>query len=124
MLLRVEIEPIDDDPDLAERLRIGLAAELRGVPGLDRIEPARGSTSPNGSKSGSEFVGGLVISGALSTATLTAVTKITLAWLARVKARTVVLERNGERLELNAASSARQREAMEAWLRAADQPGD
>jgi hypothetical protein len=121
VLLRIEIEPMVEDPRLTERLRTGLAAELRNVDGVGYVESRRTATGPDGAKSGAALLGGLVISGALSTATLTAVTKVTLAWLERVKARKVVLELHDQRLELDAASAGRQRKALDAWIRLVEQ---
>jgi hypothetical protein len=120
-LLRIEIESMVEDPRLTEQLQTGLAAELRNVDGVGRVEPRRTVIGLHGAKSGAALLGGLMISGALSTATLTAVTKVTLAWLERVKARKVVLELHDQRLELNAASAGRQRKALDAWIRLVEQ---
>lgn len=115
-MLRVQIRPVADDPALLEELRAGLAGELRRIPGLEAIAPERSGPPPNGAKGDAVLLGSLIASGTLSTATLTAATRVTLAWLNRAKARKVEVSYRGHRLVLEAASASRQRAVTEAWL--------
>jgi hypothetical protein len=115
-MLRVRIQPAADDPALLEGLRVALAGELRTVPGLEAVVPEPAVSEAPGAKGDAVLLGGLIASGTLSTATLTAATKIIIAWLDRARARKVILTYQGQRLVLEAASASRQRAVTEAWL--------
>ncbi|MFC7531972.1 hypothetical protein [Actinoplanes sp. GCM10030250] len=55
----------------------------------------------------------------ISFATVKVISNIVIAWIGRQRSRTVVLEVQGNRIEVTAASASGQRAAMEAWLSAA-----
>lgn len=59
---------------------------------------------------------GLVVT--VSFATVKLVSNVVVAWIGRQRSRTVVLEVDGNRLEVSAASADGQKAAVEAWMKA------
>ena len=73
--------------------------------------------APSGAKSGVALtVGEWVIKGVLSAATLNAVTQIVVAFVQRSADRSIVLERDGDRLEITGVNAHDQQQLIQDWL--------
>lgn len=73
--------------------------------------------TPDGAKSGTvATIGEWVAKGLLSAATLNALTQIVVAFVQRGAARSVVLERDGDRIEVTGTNARDQRKLVEKWL--------
>lgn len=123
LLVRILPEADGDRRATAEAAKL-LGAELHraGV----AAQPAPAGQPPN-SKSGAVVTfETLVIYGLLSSTTAAAFTKVIIAFLHRQSARKIIIEHGSDRIEIDGASAANQRAALEAWCAArstsAEQP--
>jgi hypothetical protein len=112
-LARVVLVPEPDaDAQDQDELRAEVAEqEFTVVP--DPAAPA----APGGAKAADPVtVGSLVIALAASGGVLTSLVGLLQAWLLRSSARTLVVEIDGDRLELTGATSQERRRLTDAWL--------
>ncbi|WP_367136033.1 hypothetical protein [Saccharothrix sp. HUAS TT1] len=112
----------DGAPDRElHRLTTSLFNDIRRTGGVD---VARGrAEAPAGSKSGAAAqLAELVVTGALSAATLTAVGKVVIAFVNRQKERSVKIERGDETWEFTGISADDQRLLAEMLRTAEDRP--
>ncbi|MBV9380879.1 MAG: hypothetical protein JOY82_26735 [Streptosporangiaceae bacterium] len=114
--ITVTVEIIGDDPERLDELTGALREEL-GL--LDAVAARRapGRPPPPGTRGGIGLsLRDIILSGVFSAGTLGAVVKIATEWIRRSGARRVVLEEDGDRLELGGQSRAEQREIIERWI--------
>lgn len=106
--------------ELVQRLRAEVAEqEFDLVP-----DPVAGPV-PGGAKAGDPAgVGSLVIALAASGGVLTSLIALLQAWLLRGSARTLVVEIDGDRLELTGATSVERQRLTDVWLRRHEPPAD
>jgi membrane-associated two-gene conflict system component 1 (EACC1) len=112
VLLRVDAGPGADPADhesLAGRLRSELEEHE-----LDPVVPD--ADAPPGAKGVGAETGSLLIALAASGGVLTTLVGLVQAWLLRNAGSTVVVEIDGDRVELTGASDEERRRALEVWL--------
>jgi hypothetical protein len=112
VLVRVDAGPGADDAytaELAQQLRSELVAH-----DLDPVVPV--STAPAGAKGVGLDIGALVVALAASGGLLTTLLGVLQAWLLRHSGSRIVLEVDGDRVELTGATDEERRRALEAWL--------
>lgn len=112
VLLRVDAGPGADPADhesLAGRLRSELVEHE-----LDPVLPQ--STAPAGAKGPGTEAGSLLLALAASGGVLTSLVGLVQAWLLRNAGSTVVVEIDGDRVELTGATDEERRRALEVWL--------
>jgi Effector Associated Constant Component 1 len=112
VLVRVDAGPGADDADtaqLAQELRTELVAH-----DLDPVVPH--STAPAGAKGVGLDVGALLVTLAASGGLLTTLLGVLQSWLPRHSGSRIVLEIDGDRVELTGATDEERRRALESWL--------
>jgi hypothetical protein len=114
-MVTVRVDFRESDAEVQDELIAALADELRELE-LDVTRPAAGPV-PDGAKGvAATSVVDLILSGVFSVGTLGALTRVFTEWIKRVGARRVVLEEDGDRLELSGLSRADQKAVIEAWI--------
>jgi len=113
VLVSVDAGPGADDGDTAE-----LATRLREELVAHDFDPvATPSTAPQGAKgAGSGELGSLLVVLAASGGVLTTLLGTLQAWLLRNAGSQVVVELDGDRLELTGATDDERRRALDSWL--------
>jgi hypothetical protein len=113
VLISVDAGPGADDADTAE-----LATRLREELVAHDFDPvARPAAAPPGAKGvGSDEVGSMLIVLAASGGVLTTLLGTLQAWLLRNSGSQVVVELDGDRLELTGATDEERRRALDVWL--------
>ena len=112
VLLRVDAGPgaeLAETAELAERLRAELAAQEVDA------EPVE-ADAPEGAKGAGVELGSLLVVLAASGGVLTSLVGTLQAWVTRQSRSRLVLEIDGDRVELTGASDAERSRALEAWL--------
>lgn len=112
VLLRVDAGPGADAAErdaLAGRLRSELVERE-----LDPVVPE--SAAPAGAKGPGAEAGSLLLALAASGGVLTTLVGLVQAWLLRNSGSTVVVEVDGDRIELTGATDEERRRALEVWL--------
>jgi Effector Associated Constant Component 1 len=112
VLVRVDAGAGADDVDtaqLAQQLRTELVAH-----DLDPVVP--GSTAPRGAKGVGLDSGALLVTLAASGGVLTTLLGVLQSWLLRQSGSRIVVEVDGDRLELTGATDEERRRALESWL--------
>jgi hypothetical protein len=101
-----------DDAETAE-----LAARLRDELAVHELDPVSVTTaSPEGAKGVGEAVGSLLVVLAASGGVLTTLIGTLQAWLTRQSGSKLLVEIDGDRIELTGATSEDRRRALDAWL--------
>lgn len=105
-----------EDSEQLDELVLSLCDELR----LLEIGPVRrvpaGDVPPGARGVSAESVTCLILSGAFSAGTLGALTRVLIEWIRRCGARSLVLDEDGDRLELHGLTRADQQELISAWI--------
>jgi hypothetical protein len=112
VLVRVDAGPGADDADtaqLAQQLRTELVAH-----DLDPVVPD--SIAPPGAKGVGLDIGALLVTLSASGGLLTTLLGVLQSWLLRHSGSRIVLEIDGDRVELTGATDAERRRALESWL--------
>ncbi len=112
VLVRVDAGPGADDADaaeLAEQLRTELVAH-----DLDPVVPD--STAPVGAKGVGLDIGALLVALAASGGVLTTLLGVLQSWLLRHSGSRIIVEIDGDRVELTGATDEERRRALESWL--------
>jgi|SRR6266704_1254674 len=114
--LTVTVDIGRDDPGLLDELVLSLCDELRllEIGSVQRL-PA-GDVPPGARGVAAESVTGLILSGAFSVGTLGALTRVLTEWIRRCGARRVVLDEDGDRLELHGLTRSDQQELIRSWM--------
>lgn len=101
-----------DDAETTE-----LAARLRDELMMHELDPVSVATaSPEGAKGVGEAVGSLLVVLAASGGVLTTLIGTLQAWLTRQSGSKLLVEIDGDRIELTGATSEERRRALDAWL--------
>jgi hypothetical protein len=119
MPLVVRISPLVEGCAQTVGAATGLAEDLAraGLP----ARPA-GVVPPPGAKADVGAVGSLVVDGLLSASAVAAFARVIIAFLTRDAARSIIIERGDERLEINGISAPEQRQVIEDWCATRGQP--
>ena len=121
--LTVTVDIGSDDPELVDELILSLGDELRLLE-LDSVRRAPAGQVPPGVRgAAAESLTGLILSGVFSAGTLGALTRVLTEWIRRCGARRVVLEEDGDRLELAGLTRSDQQELIRAWISRRTTPG-
>ena len=124
-LARVVVVP---DPDADAQERDELVRRLRAEVAeqeFDLVADAAAGPVPGGAKAADPAgVDSLIIALAASGGVLTSLIGLLQAWLLRGAGRTLVVEIDGDRLELTAATSAERRRLVEVWLSRHEPPAE
>jgi hypothetical protein len=115
LLVRVLPEADGDRQATAEAAKL-LGAELcrAGV----AAQPAPVGPPPNSKSGAAVTFETLIVYALLSPTAAAAFTKVVVAFLNRQGARKIIIERGGDRIEIDGASAANQRAALETWCAA------
>jgi Effector Associated Constant Component 1 len=119
VLVRVDAGPGADDAEtaeLAQQLRTELVAH-----DLDPVVPD--STAPAGAKGVGLDIGALLVTLAASGGVLTTLLGVLQSWLLRHSGSRIVIEIDGDRVELTGATDEERRRALESWLTRYDAGG-
>jgi hypothetical protein len=114
--LTVSVDIAKEDPGLLDELVLDLCEELRllEIASVQRL-PA-GNVPPGARGVAAESVTGLILTGAFSAGTLGALTRVLTEWIRRCGARRVVLDEDGDRLELYGLTRSDQQELIRTWI--------
>jgi hypothetical protein len=115
--LTIVLDSGDKDPRTSDELVRNLHRELSLLGSLRSVERMTTGEAPAGAKAAGGLLTTLLVSGALSSATLRNLISVIKAWLQRSEARKVILTQDGDSLHLEAVSRADQHAIVEAWLR-------
>ena len=112
VLLRVDAGPGAEPAEMAE-----LADQLRAELAAQEVETEPVAVdAPEGAKGAGVELGSLLVVLAASGGVLTSLVGTLQAWLTRQSRSRLVLEIDGDRVELTGASDAERSRALEAWL--------
>ncbi|MGH3819896.1 MAG: hypothetical protein ACRDRE_19525 [Pseudonocardiaceae bacterium] len=115
LLVRVLLKEDGDERVTAEAIRLlGVELHRAGV----AAQPIPAGLPPNSKSGVAVTFDALIVYGLLSPAAVAAFTKIVLAFLRRQSARKIIIEHDGDRIEIDGASAASQRAMLEAWCAA------
>lgn len=121
-MLRVDAGPDADDAETAE-----LVARLREELATHELDPVALPTAPpSGAKGVGEAVGPLLLVLGASGGVLTTLVGMLQAWLLRQSGGKLLVEIDGDRIELTGATDEERRRALDTWLarHGADNEGD
>jgi hypothetical protein len=115
-VVQIDLDPGPDaGPDDAERSTAQLRNELRQLH-VEGVELGRGRPAPPGAKGDGATLAQLLVTLGEVPGVLPAVVGAVLDWLTRDRSRRVVIELQGDRLELSAASAQDQHALINSWL--------
>lgn len=114
--LTVAVDLAMEDSEQLDELVLSLCDELRllEIGSVRRV--AAGDVPPGTRGVPAESVSCLILSGAFSAGTLGALTRLLIEWIRRCGARSVVLDEDGDRLELHGLTRSDQQELISAWI--------
>ncbi len=113
--LWIETDPEAEAEELA-RLAVQLRQQLRELD-VESAEPATAGLAPPGTRAGELLtVGALVVMLVRSPELFTLIIETVQTWIAHSGARSVILERNGDKLELHGITRKDQRALIRAWI--------
>lgn len=116
MLLRLDAGPETDAEELA-RITRRLREELLGLD-VEAVEFAKSGETPEGAKVGPAIDWNtLLLTLAASGGVLTTIIGVLQSWLTRHEGRSVMLEIDGDKIEITGISSEEQKRLIDAWLR-------
>jgi len=114
--LMLRKDEYDSDSDLA-KLSQQLMSELQNLK-IKKIDHLRKENLINGTKAGDVISWEtLIITLAASGGVISTLINFILGWIKRNEGRTVILELNGNKLEVTGLSSDEQKELIETWLK-------
>lgn len=105
------------DAELVDALIQRLIGELFELPEVQSIRPGKTQNSVPGAKGDTLQWGTILVTLAASGGVLTSLITVLQAWLARHEKRSLVLEIDGDKLEITGMSNAEQKELVEIWLK-------
>lgn len=113
--LTVSVDFGTEDSAQLDELVLSLCDELRLLE-IGSVRRPTGDVPPRTRGVSAESVTCLILSGAFSAGTLGALTRVLIEWIRRCGARSVVLDEDGDRLELHGLTRSDQQELISAWI--------